>query len=188
MKTMTVKMMGIAFLLSLSACVETTSPVCNKSNLIDVTKFAGDYQSSLLMDPSTDVVNQNLKIVRKALGRYELQVEGQNSEVAVCQVGAYKIAEFSTKYGTFQQSVISKSAEGPLAFSQWIIDAKTLDAAKIPYEIVEREADGLAGLKVNPFEEEPAKRAVLVINNSDAASAKTLSQKAVPSAMSMLVH
>jgi len=188
MKTMTVKMMGIAFLLSLSACVETTSPVCNKSNVIDIPKFAGDYKSSLMMDPTTDVVSQNFKIVRKSLGRYDMQVDGQSSEMAVCQVGAFKIAEYPTKYGTFQQSVISKSADGPLAFSQWIIDAPTLDAAKVPYEIVEREADGVGGLKMNPFADEPAKRAVLVINNSDAASAKILSQKAVPSAMSLLVH
>ena len=190
-------------LLALSGCIETSAPLCDQTNAIDVAGFDRDYAASILTDPSNEVVDAKITVQRTGVGRYRVEgahnsaVPGrdpaQPSDLMTCKVGSWTVAESATKYGTYSQSILS--GDGKItSMNQVLVSAKDLAAKGVSFEVVERtipasraRAFGVPFFASRENQGEVKLKAMIVKIDSQQAS-EAFAESARPSAIGVSIH
>ncbi|HWU44171.1 MAG TPA: hypothetical protein VN132_12055 [Bdellovibrio sp.] len=175
------KITALGLLLSLTACVETTTPLCNQANKVDLPGMERTFSLDLFFDPSQPIQSLGVGIKRTGKGEYSVKTSEGNFPVSVCQFGNKKIMESQTKFGTYQQHVLS--LQGGLFLNLMIIDAQTLEKGRVPYRIEERTSENILGLNALQSEE---KTKALVIDTSKAEDKNFISNNSKAAALGFL--
>ncbi|MFN8943845.1 MAG: hypothetical protein ACK5WZ_04380 [Pseudobdellovibrionaceae bacterium] len=180
----------VSLLASFSACVETTMPLCNQSNKLDVPNFAKSYTSTVL-DSDFNLSNTKMLIQKAGTGMYSITTNGQVSPVSTCTLGSKTIAEFSTEYGTFQQYVLNVNDQNTntLSFSMLVTGQQDLNNAGLKFSIEERSASKVPRAFHSAFGlREDGKNKVLIIKNENAQDNHALSLIAVSSLLGLTFY
>jgi hypothetical protein len=142
------KFFVILFLLtSLSACIETTHPLCTDENKKDFKGLDSSYVGSLPMVAEDLVLGRmKMKIERVEEGIYrfsdpsssrKLVSDGDAITYKTCAFGGLHIAETKNAHGTYSSYIMNLSESG-LALSYLLIDRGVLNEHSIKYSQVER--------------------------------------------------
>jgi len=184
-----VKCLAVLSVLCLTACIETTNPLCSDANRVDVPGFARQYRLSFLFDPTQDMKNAAFNIIHVGVGRYKTETGLHGgSEASTCQVGRWTLIESSTDYGTYQQQILSIGRNNATASMNSILaDRHALDKAGISYQIVERKKKPTYWRKFFQLQNDE-KHNVMVIKTDSAAAKEALEKLAVPSGIGMLMY
>jgi hypothetical protein len=184
-----VKCLAALSFLSLTACIETTDPLCSDANRVDVPGFARQYRLSLLFDPAQDMKDSSINIIHVGVGRYKTETGLRaGNEVSTCQVGRWTLAESSTDYGTYQQQILSIGRNnGTASMSSLLANRHALDKAGVSYQIVERTTRSSGWGKFLQLQNEE-KHNVMVIRADSTAAKEALEKLAVPSGIGMLMY
>ncbi len=174
----------IAPLLLLAACVETTAPLCDNGNKVDLPGFERDYALTVLADPTQDMKDVKLNVSRKGPGEYQLN----GKDIVTCRVGRWVMGESVNSYGTYQQTILSQAVDGSASMNQMLIDKKDLLAHGVEFEIVEREASNSQHNWLNSFGLNATKQKVLLIKLDSAAAHAVISKVAKPSALGLFMY
>ncbi len=179
------KMALVLPFLSLAACVETTAPLCDASNKADVVGFDRQYVLSTSFDPSKDVESAQIKIERLGVGEYT----AGGSDISTCRLGRFNVAEQKTKFGTYEQSIVSVDPAGATSLNQLLVDAKALAAGGVSYEIVERETGPKQKQWARSFGQlTNNKQKVMIINTDSPAARAVIEQNAKLSAFGISMY
>ena len=189
MKSTVLKMSISALLLSLAACVETTSPVCDAGNAADLPGGKSEYAFQYMTEPGKPAESQKISIERLELGKYKFTTGGNSAAVNVCRVGRFIVGEVPTPFGTYKQHVMEAGANQTMNFSSWMFDSSVLAQQGVQSQVVTRKVDpnlklwsAFMGAKDQPTEK------VLVIDNSSAGANSVLSSLGLPNGLSMLLN
>lgn len=143
----------LIILFSLSACIETTHPLCTDENKKDLPGLEASYVGSLPMVAEDLVLGRmKMKIERMEEGLYrfsdpsssrKLVSDGEAITYKTCAFGGLHIAETKNSHGTYSSYILNLSESG-LALSYLLFDRGVLNEHSIKYSQVERPLSKMA--------------------------------------------
>ncbi len=189
------RLLLIAFF-GLTGCIEYNTPICNEQNLADVPNLEGAYYT-VNFDPNKfETSRPELNLKRIGKGRYETEVQGKTTAVAICQYGKNYLFENQNQEKGYELWGIQTTTNGGFQMLRYIIDRKALDAEKIPYQIIERTSSKIlenlgtfasVAKDLGFFSGVESKIQVLSIDSRDPRVQKFLGEQSLPSSVSLSV-
>ena len=148
-------------LVSLTACFQTTTPLCTPANVTDLPGLEGSYEVRTYDEQKFETQKTSFSIRHTGTGAYSIE----NSPMTVCQVGGKYLAQTDSKEGHYEFQWLRPSQDGgSIALASLAADLKTLQKLGVPYSIIDTQKPrALEALGLGDSDQKPK---ALLIDNS----------------------